>query len=415
MNRLRPVTVYLMMQAAASLLFSMVFTVMTVYRVESVHLNEFQLVLIGTVLELSYFLFEIPTGVLADTYSRRLSVVLGFILIGAGYVLEGLIPLFMAGLLAQVIAGLGYGFSSGASEAWISDEIGQENVGTVFMRGTQVGLAAGIVGIMTGSLLASLRLNLPIVLGSASLIILGVLLAFVMTEHGFQPAPRNERTRLQSMRDTFRAGIREIRVKPILVTLMGITLLYGAFTEGFDRLWQAHFLKNFEFPNLLAPVIWFGVMGVVAQLLGLAVTEITRRRIDSGHPLITARILGLINVVMIVSIVLFGLAGNFAVAVIAYWTITLTRTIRGPLYTTWLTQNIESKVRATVISMSEQADSIGQIVGGPVIGAIATWFSLRAVMVLAGIILAPGILLYRRAVGYGSVDMPRVETNASEG
>ncbi len=414
MNRLRPVTVYLMMQAAASLLFSMVFTVMTVYRVESVHLNEFQLVLIGTVLELSYFLFEIPTGVLADTYSRRLSVVLGFILIGAGYVLEGLIPLFMAGLLAQVIAGLGYGFSSGASEAWISDEIGQENVGTVFMRGTQVGLAAGIVGIMTGSLLASLRLNLPIVLGSASLIILGVLLAFVMTEHGFQPAPRNERTRLQSMRDTFRAGIREIRVKPILVTLMGITLLYGAFTEGFDRLWQAHFLKNFEFPNLLAPVIWFGVMGVVAQLLGLAVTEITRRRIDSGHPLITARILGLINVVMIVSIVLFGLAGNFAVAVIAYWTITLTRTIRGPLYAIWLTQNIESKVRATVISMSEQADSIGQIVGGSVIGAIATWFSLRAVMVLAGIILAPGILLYRRAVGYGSVDMPRVETNASE-
>jgi len=116
-NRLRPVTVYLMMQAAASLLFSMVFTVMTVYRVESVHLNEFQLVLIGTVLELSYFLFEIPTGVLADTYSRRLSVVLGFILIGVGYVLEGLIPLFTAGLLAQVIAGLGYGFSSGASEA----------------------------------------------------------------------------------------------------------------------------------------------------------------------------------------------------------------------------------------------------------------------------------------------------------
>ncbi len=81
------------MQAAASLLFSMVFTVMTVYRVESVHLNEFQLVLIGTVLELSYFLFEIPTGVLADTYRPRLSVVLGFILIGAvgtGYRRTGL-------------------------------------------------------------------------------------------------------------------------------------------------------------------------------------------------------------------------------------------------------------------------------------------------------------------------------------
>src|SRR5260221_13367805 len=117
-------------------------------------------------------------------------------------------------------------------------------------------MAAWIVGIMTVSPLACLLLNLPIVLGSSLLIVLGVFLAFVMTEHGFQPAPRNERTRLQSMRDTFRAGIREIRVKPILVTLMGITLLYGTFTEGFDRLWQADFLKNFGGSGLRQPVIW---------------------------------------------------------------------------------------------------------------------------------------------------------------
>ena len=59
-----------------------------VYHLEVVQLDAFQLVLVGTVLETSCFLFEIPTGVVADLYSRRRSVLIGMFLYGLGFLME---------------------------------------------------------------------------------------------------------------------------------------------------------------------------------------------------------------------------------------------------------------------------------------------------------------------------------------
>src|SRR6476646_3055049 len=101
------------MEAATSFLMALIFTVSSIYRLQVVHLDALQLVLVGTVLEGSCFLFEVPTGVVADTFSRRLSVLNGVALLGGGEILEGSIPAYWAVLLAQVIAGLGYTFLSG--------------------------------------------------------------------------------------------------------------------------------------------------------------------------------------------------------------------------------------------------------------------------------------------------------------
>jgi len=117
--------VYLIMNAAASLSYAMVFTVSGVYLVTVVGLNPLQLVLVGTSLEVAVLLFEVPTGVVADVYSRRLSIIIGMFGIGAGFVLWGATPVFAAVLLAQVIWGIGYTFTSGADTAWIADEVGE--------------------------------------------------------------------------------------------------------------------------------------------------------------------------------------------------------------------------------------------------------------------------------------------------
>ena len=77
------------------------------YQVSVVGLNPLQLVLVGTVLEVSYFLLEMPTGVVADVYSRRLSILIGFILTGLGFILAGAIPRFDTLLLSQVPSHLG--------------------------------------------------------------------------------------------------------------------------------------------------------------------------------------------------------------------------------------------------------------------------------------------------------------------
>src|SRR5947209_450766 len=185
--------VYLLIEAGTSLFFFIIATVNSVYQVEVAKLNPLQLVLVGTVLEGTVFLCQIPTGVVADVFSRRLSVIIGMFLIGAGFVLEGSIPRFETILAAQVLWGLGYTFVSGAEEAWIADEVGEENVGQVYLRGSQLGQVGALLGAIVSVSLASIQINLPIVLGGVFFIVFGVFLAFAMPEHNFRPTAREER------------------------------------------------------------------------------------------------------------------------------------------------------------------------------------------------------------------------------
>src|SRR3712207_543758 len=122
MNGLRPYPVYLGIKGSFALFFMLWATVASVYRIEVVGLDPLRLVLLGTALEVAVLVCEVPTGVLADTYGRRRSVITGFLLMGAGFALEGAVPLFWTVLVSQVIWGVGYTFISGALEAWIADE-----------------------------------------------------------------------------------------------------------------------------------------------------------------------------------------------------------------------------------------------------------------------------------------------------
>ena len=94
--------VYLMMAAVSGTAASIVFTLSQVYRVTIVGLNPFELVMVGTLMELTVLIFEVPTGVVADIYSRRLSILTGFALLGIAWLIEGFFPVFPA-----VLAGAG--------------------------------------------------------------------------------------------------------------------------------------------------------------------------------------------------------------------------------------------------------------------------------------------------------------------
>ena len=115
-------TAYYLLTAVSTFCYALSFTLNIVYMATTVGLDAFQLIMVGTVLELTCFLLEIPTGIVADLHSRRLSVLIGFVLIGLGLFLQGAVPLFWAILLAQVLWGAGATFTSGAIKARTSDE-----------------------------------------------------------------------------------------------------------------------------------------------------------------------------------------------------------------------------------------------------------------------------------------------------
>jgi MFS family permease len=86
-------------------------------------MSPLQLVLVGTVMEAAIFLFEIPTGVVADTFGRRRSIVVSFLIQGGATILLGSVPSFPVIAAAWALWGFGYTFQSGAYEAWITDEV----------------------------------------------------------------------------------------------------------------------------------------------------------------------------------------------------------------------------------------------------------------------------------------------------
>jgi MFS transporter, DHA3 family, tetracycline resistance protein len=389
-------TVYLIYSGAGSLFLSTIFTVDLVYQVQVAHLTPLQLVLVGTVLEVVCFFCQIPTGVIADVFSRRLAVIIGELAIGAGFILEGSIPRFTFILLAQVLWGLGATFTDGAEQAWIAGEVGEDNVGPIFVRSTQLGLLGGLLGACLSVGLASIRLNLPVVLGGGLMVMLGVFLLFFMSEHGFRPTPKGERQSWREMGRTLRNGINLIRLRTALLIILFIELFHGLSSEGFDRLSTAHFLADFTFPALgqLKPVTWFAIFEVVGTLLGLAATEIVRRRVDASNQRVAVWTLFAMDALNIVCVLVFALAGNFFLAVAAFLVYGVFRTASRPIWMTWLTRITDAKVRATVFSMLGQMNSLGQIVGGPPVGYIGTVFSLRAALATVSIILSPVLLLF---------------------
>lgn len=389
-------TIYLIYSGASALFFALIVTVNLVYQVEVAKLTPLQLVLVGTGLETVCFICQVPTGVLADVYSRRLAVIIGTLIIGIGFVIEGSFPHFATIILGQGLYGVGATLTNGAEQAWIADEVGEERVSSIFLRSSQAGLLGGLIGAVLSAILANLRLNIPIIIGGAATIGIAIFLTFFMPENGFHPAPEEKRHSWRQMRETFHDGLRLVRIRPILGVILLVGLFYGLSSEGFDRLSTARFLSDFTFPTLwlLKPVTWFGLFTVVGTLLSLGGTEFIRRTVNFDNQRAITRALFCLNAVGVVVLLIFGLAGNFPLAVLAYLSYSFCRSVNGPIYTTWLTQHIDAKVRATVLSMSGQVDALGQIVGGPPVGYIGSVISLRAAMIATSIILSPVLLLF---------------------
>src|SRR6202521_4246290 len=262
------------MSAGGALFFNVIATTNLVYQVEVAHFDPLRLLLVGTILELTCFVFQVPTGLLADAFSRRWAVAVGYALIGTGFMLEGLVPQFAAIAVAQVIWGIGVTLSSGADDAWITDEVGDQQAGRLFLRGSQYSQAAGLVGIVVGVGLASLRLNLPIVMGGGLLLLLGIYLFFAMTEEGFKAIPRRVDGNLSRMAAGARSSLASVRSRPLILTILAITVVWGLSSEGIDRLNQIHFIKDIGLPSFagLPPVLWFGVIGGGSMLIGIATT-----------------------------------------------------------------------------------------------------------------------------------------------
>jgi DHA3 family tetracycline resistance protein-like MFS transporter len=393
MKRLNPTLVYLIVRGLWSLFEGTFFFLLPVYYIQNAGMDPLQLVLVGTLTQVTIFLFEVPTGVVADTYSRKLSVIIGMLMGGVCFGLEGFFPVFAFIILAEFFRAIGETFISGAFSAWLTDEIGVEKVGRVFLRANQVSQVAGIIGTGLGIWLSTfLPLGVIISAGGLGVALLAVFVILAMSEENFKPTREHRNGPLSQ---SLKTGWRVVRGRPLALTIVAMGLVFGASDEGFDRLWEAHFIKDFAIP-LFTPTAWFGLLWIAAQLANLLLLEILIRRIKLGNSRSILKASMVTNGGLVVSLLIFALAGNFYVALAACGA---GRTLRNAgLFQIWVNRNLDSRVRATVLSFDSQVNAVGHLLGGPLTGFIGTTVSIPAAIVTSALLLAPCLVLFGKAL-----------------
>ncbi|NRT80057.1 tetracycline efflux MFS transporter TetA(P) [Clostridium beijerinckii] len=395
-NKLSAYKIYLLFSAITAMCFSLTATVMIVYHIENVHLNPLQLILVGTTLETACFIFEIPTGIVADVYSRKLSIVIGVVLTGLGFILEGSISSFIFVLAAQIIWGLGSTFISGSLEAWIAEEEKAMDLDRIYMKGAQVGQIASVIGIVLSTIIANFSIRLPIIVSGVVFMIFSVFLGINMPENNFKPTAPDDLNTFKKMGYTFKSGLKFIKSKSIIMILLSVTLFYGLSSEGYDRLSNAHFLQDTMLPKLwnLNPVTWFGIFGIAGMVLSAMVMHFMAKKLNDDDKNNNGKLLLGINIFYILFMFIFAITKNFSLMLVAYLATNTFRAINEPIFSAWLNGHIDDNARATVLSINGQMNALGQILGGPIIGIIATNISVSIGIACTSLLVTPVLVLY---------------------
>ncbi|HEX7172548.1 MAG TPA: MFS transporter [Candidatus Limnocylindria bacterium] len=346
-------------------------------------------------------IFEVPTGVVADTRGRRFSFILGAATLLASTLLylwmwQVQAP-FIGWALASALLGLGFTFFSGATEAWLVDALtatGYEgDLETVFGRAQVVGGGAMLVGSVAGGVIAQLSdLGVPYLV-RAGLLGLTVAVAWrFMRDIGF--TPERNATPMGAVRTVVSGAIAGgLRNRPVRWLMLAAPFTTGVGFYAFYAL-QPYLLELYGDPDA------YSIAGLAAAIIagaqmagGWSVRFVRRwfaRRTDA---------LLLFGVAGVAALVLLGVMPVFAVAVALLVLWALAAAVEEPIRRAFLNGLIPSQQRATVLSFDSLMGSSGGVVIQPALGRVADLSGYAASYVVAGAVQAlalPFILFARR-------------------
>lgn len=392
---------YLVLMVGNTLAASLIWGINTIFLLDA-GLSNFQAFAANAAFTAGMVLFEIPTGIVADTVGRRASYLLGTVTLAVStlaYV--GLWQMrgpFWMWLAASVLIGLGFTFFSGAVEAWLVDALASVGftgtLDTVFGRGQVASGAAMLVGSVSGGWIAQQSsVGVPYLLRGAILLVMFVFAAVAMRDLGFTPerhgSTAQEVARLA--RQTVDLGwkvppIRWLMVQAIATGGVGIYAFYAL---------QPYLLELYGDPHAYQVAGLVAAAVAVAQMIGgLAagqVRRIARRRTSA---------LVIISLVSAGVMVAIGTVDSFAavLALTGLWGLTFAAFT--PVRQSYLNGLIPSRQRATLLSADSLMSSAGGVWAQPVLGRVADVRGYAASYVVSAAITAvaiPFILLSRRA------------------
>ena len=385
MSSQRVIRTYLLVAGLYTLAASLIWGVNTLFLLDA-GLSVFEVFVANAAFTAGMVLFEIPTGVVADTAGRRASFLWSLVVLLVGTLAYLGLAAVGAGVIAfsivSVFLGLGFTFYTGSVEAWVVDALAEtdysEPLDRVFTRGGIVTGAAMLVGTIGGGLLGSIDLALPYLVRAVLLGAVFLIASQAMHDIGFEPRRLQAGEYPSAMRGVARTGLATGWGDPSIRLILAVTMLHmGIFTWVFYA-WPPYLLDL-----LGSDAVW--VAGLVAggvavsMMMGNAIAATLTRRVERRTTIMIGAV-----AIQAAAIITVGVAGTFWIATGALLVATGTMGVVGPVKQSYLNQRITSEERATVLSIDSMSGSVGAVVFQVGLGRIADVASFSAGFVVAG-------------------------------
>jgi MFS family permease len=361
-------------------------------------LSFFEVFIANAAFSAGMVVFEVPTGVVADTLGRRTSFLLSVTVLAATTLLYVALAEMGAGVVPFAIVsvgiGLGYTFYSGAMEAWLVDALHASGyrglLDRVFARGQQVTGGAMLVGTVAGGLLGQIDLSLPYLVRTVLLLAVFGVAYFVMHDLGFEPRRVSRAELPAEMSRNARAGV-EFGWKQRNLRLL---MLASAVQAGFFT-WAFYAAQPYLLDLLESDAIW--VSGLVAAAIALSmmggnqVVSFASHYCGRRTTLLLAA-----SAVQTTGAIAIGLAGSFWLALAALLLVTASMGVISPVRSGYLHQVVPSEQRATVVSFDSMVSNVGGIGGQVGLGGLGEARSVGSAFVVGGMATAAAIPLFAR-------------------
>jgi MFS family permease len=345
-------------------------------------------------------IFEVPTGVVADTWGRRASYLLGAATLFASTLLYlamwRIHGPFWGWAVSSVLLGLGFTFFSGATEAWLVDGLNatgyRGTLDSAFARG-QIATGAGMLtGTIAGGAIAqATNLGVPYVVRAVTLALTFVVAYGWMRDVGF--TPRRGASVFAEMRSVLATSLDHgLRNPPVRWMMVAGVFSSGVPIYAFYAM-QPYLLELYGRADYTVAGL-AAALTAAAQIAGAFVVpwarKVVRRRTS-------ALLLG--SIASAFALLVMGLSSSFwiVLAVLALWALVFSAAM--PIRQAFLNELIPSEQRATVLSSDNLLGSLGGALAQPALGRVAELSGYAASYVAAAgieLLAWPFLILARR-------------------
>jgi len=353
-------------------------------------LNLFQVAFMAAIFESSILIFEVPTGLVADIYGRRISLLLSALVLFIGGLIFIKFPSFLGFILAEIIVGMGYTLKSGAFEAWIFDSLKQEGkekeVKYVFSQGKRYQTSGELLGMILGGYIGFWNIEFiwhPYAFGFLATF---AFLFLSMKEEYFKKGKEKPKVFVQ-IKDTVQKSLEVIRKKMLILALVVLGIFSSFSFETISQFWQVHFSEN-----LYVATSYFGwIVAGSSLLVILLVNKVTKLSEIFKRE---TTLLVILKTGFFLSFLIVAFTFNPILAIIFFILLQAFEGFSQPIFLDIFNRHIPSEQRATLLSFQSMTSSGGEVLAGLFMGVFALKFGLRPTFGLGSLVMIAGLIVF---------------------